>query len=168
MFVPFTSLPSSARVWVFQSNRPFAASEIQLIESRLRDFTEQWNVHGSPLNASFTVEYSQFIILAADESQHTASGCSIDSSVRVLKELEQMLEVNLFDRTLVAFKLQEGIRIVPLSQLKENFMSGILTEDTLTFNNLVATKAQYKTEWLAPARDSWVRRYISIPLAKVK
>lgn len=168
MFVPFKTLPPTARVWVFQSNRPFSASEIAAIESRLRDFTERWNVHGSALNTSFTIEHGQFIILAADESRQTASGCSIDSSVRTLKELENTLDLNLFDRNIVTFKIGEEIISVPLSRLKENFTSGILKEDTLTFNNLVNTKAQFETEWLVPARDTWVRRYISNPLAKVK
>lgn len=168
MFVPFSSLPPTARIWVFQSNRPFTSPEVRFIESRLRDFTEQWTVHGSALNTSFAVEHDRFIILAADESRQTASGCSIDSSVRVLKEIEQALGVNLFDRSVVTFKVGDRIEGIPLSDLKKNFTSGSLNEDTPTFNNLVNTKAQYETEWLVPARDSWVRRYIPNPLAKVK
>lgn len=167
MFVPFESLPSTARVWVFQSNRPFSSSEVSIIESGLREFAEQWNAHGSPLNSSFRIGHRQFIILAADESRQAASGCSIDGSVRVLKDLEQKLGISLFDRSVVAFKVGDRIETVPLSGLKEKFTSGILNGDTLTFNNLVSTKSELETQWLLPAGSSWVRRYIANPLAKV-
>ena len=168
MFVSFESLPVDARVWVFQANRPFSENEVEVINSRLQNFTEQWKVHGMPLNSSYRIAFNQFIVLAADESQQTASGCSIDSSVRVLKELEQMLDLSLFDRTRVVFKRGDSFVTVALSDVKENFLNGILNEDTLTFNNLVKTKAELEAEWLVPARNSWVRRYIPNPLAKVK
>jgi hypothetical protein len=167
MYIPFESLPSSSRIWIFQSNRPFTAKEVELLTARLRTFTDEWNVHGMPLNTSFKVSHNQFIILAADESQQSASGCSIDSSVRTLKEIEQSLGLELFDRNLVAFKKENTVLTIPLSQLKENFASGILEEGTLTFYNLVNTKAQLENDWLVPAKATWLKRYISNPLAKV-
>ena len=168
MFVPFESLPSTARVWIFQSNRPLTDREIAVVNSRLREFTEQWKVHGMPLNTSYRIDFNQFIVLSVDESEQAASGCSIDSSVRVLKELEEILGLSLFDRNRVVFKKAEGFITLPLSEVKQNFLNGILTEDTLTFNNLVKTRGELETEWLVPARDTWVRRYIPNPLAKVK
>lgn len=168
MYVPFESLPSSARVWIFQSNRPFNDHELAIIDGRLRSFTEEWNVHGTPLNTSYRVEHRQFIILAADESSQSASGCSIDSSVRVVKELEQSLGLTLFDRNLVAFKTGEGILTIPVGKLKENFANGIIDEDTLAFYNLVGSKGEFETKWLVPAKETWLKRYIPDPLAKVK
>lgn len=168
MYVPFQSLPPTARVWIFQSNRPFNESETELLNTRLKSFTEEWNVHGTPLDTSFLVMHRQFIVLAADEREQSASGCSIDSSVRVLKELEQSLGISLFDRNQVAFKAADGVVTIPLGKLKESFAGGILNEDTLTFYNLVNTKAQLEAEWLLPAKDTWVKRYMPDPLAKVK
>lgn len=167
MYVPFESLPSNARVWIFQSSRPFTDRELELISDRLKSFTDEWNVHGMGLNTSFSISHRQFIVLSADESSQTASGCSIDSSVRVLKEIEQSLGVSLFDRDQVAFKTSEGVLTIPLAKLKENFANGILQEDTLTFYNLVNTKAQLEREWLVPVKDTWVKRYLRKPLAKV-
>lgn len=167
MYIPFESLPSTARIWIFQSNRPFSSEEVELLTSRLQVFTDEWNVHGMPLDTSFKIEHSQFIILAADESQQSTSGCSIDSSVRTLKEIEQSLGLVLFDRNQVAFKKDNNVLTMPLSLLKENFLNGILTEATLTFNNLINTKAQLENDWLVPAKLTWLKRYISNPLAKV-
>jgi hypothetical protein len=168
MFVPFNNLPSSSRVWVFQSNRPLTLAELSIAESKLREFTEGWAVHGSPFDTSYAIRHDQFFILAADESIQSASGCSIDSSVRVLKELEQALGIQLLDRSKVAFLIDGRVTLFPLNGLKEKFQEGILTEETLAFNNLVGSKGEFEKAWLAPAGSSWLRRYIPNSLAKVK
>jgi hypothetical protein len=167
MFVPFSTLPDESRVWVFQANRRLTREESALAAERLRTFTDEWSVHGSPLRTSFRIEFDQFIILAADESAQNASGCSIDSSVRVLKSVEQALGIQLFERNLVAFKKAEEVMMLPVKELKQNFMDGILTEDTLTFNNLVPTKSAFEKEWITPAGATWLKRYMRDPLAKV-
>lgn len=168
MFVSFEDLPSSSRVWVFQSNRPFTAEELRIAELKLHQFTESWAVHGSPFNTSYSIKHNQFIIFAADETQQNASGCSIDSSVRVLKELEQVFGLELFDRSQVAFWVNSAVMLVPLQALKQKFQDGTLIDETLAFNNLVQTKKDLDENWLAPAGQTWLKRYIPNPLAKVK
>lgn len=168
MFVPFENLPLRSRVWVFQSNRPFTAEELKSADLKLRAFTDEWAVHGNPFETSYSIRYNQFIILAADESAQSASGCSIDSSVRVLKALEQLFGVRLLDRNNVAFLQSDEVTLVPLQDLKQKFKDGILNEDSLAFNNLVATRQELEESWLAPAGQTWLKRYILNPLAKVK
>ena len=168
MFVPFDSLPSSARVWIYQANRPLSSPEKELAATRLREFTGEWAVHGTPIPTSFTIQHNQFIVLAADESSQAASGCSIDSSVRVLKDIEGELGISLFDRSQVAFWSEGKVLLIPLAELKENFRQGILNERSLAFNNLVQSKGAFDNSWLAPADETWLKRYIPNPLAKVK
>ena len=168
MFVPFQELPRSSRIWVFQANRPFTVEEERVAGIRLRQFTEEWMVHGSPFDTSYSIRFSQFIVLAADESTQGASGCSIDSSVRVLKELEKVLRIDLFDRNLVAFLIDERVQLVPLGELKQKFQDGMLNQDTLSFNNLVTTVEDLDERWLVPAGQTWLKRYMANPLAKVK
>ena len=96
------------------------------------------------------------------------SGCSIDSSVRVLKSLEQDLGIQLFDRNRVAFKSGDAVKLIPLQHLKQKFQEGILNEGILTFNNVVTTKSALDHEWLVPAGNTWLKRYIPNELVKVK
>lgn len=168
MFVSFDSLPRGSRVWIFQSNRGLTDQEVQVADTRLRAFTEEWVVHGSPLAASYSIRYNQFIILAADESDQTASGCSIDSSVRALRELENLMSIDLFDRNQVAFLVEGKVTLFPLKNLKEKFATGILSGETLTFNNLAGTIDELQNKWLLPAVETWVKRYIPNTLANVK
>jgi hypothetical protein len=168
MFVPFDTLPPASRIWIFQANRPFSSNELVRVEETLRLFTNEWAAHGSPLKTSFAVKYDQFIILAADETHESPSGCSIDSSVRILKSLERELGIQLFDRNLIAFKSSGVIELTPINELKQKFQDGTLKEETLTFNNVVTTKSALDREWLVPAGSTWLKRYITNELAKVK
>jgi hypothetical protein len=168
MFVPFSSISPDSRIWIFQANRRMTATESSLVEKKLLEFTGVWAAHGEPLKTSFAIKFDQFIILAADEDHHSPSGCSIDSSVRVLKEIEQLTGIQLFDRNLVAFKNDNAIALIPLQKLKEKFADGILNDESLAFNNLVSTKSQLDDSWLQPAGKTWLKRYIPETLAGLK
>lgn len=143
-------------------------SEVKVVTDRLQEFTEEWAAHGAPLKTSFTIEYDQFIVLSADEEHQSPSGCSIDSSFRVLKGIEQAIGFKLFDRNLVAFKLGTEIILFPLSQLKQKFADGTLNKDSLSFNNQVSTKSELENNWLQPAARSWLSRYIPAEMVKLK
>lgn len=160
MFVPFESLPPSARLWIFQAERKFSASDLTIIASHLQLFTNEWAAHGQPLRASFQVRDDRFIILAVDEDVHQASGCSIDGSTRAIKELGDLLQQDLFKRDIVSFRMGDKIETVALSELKARFNAGEWDENTLTFNTLVADKKHLESDWLLPAGNTWLKRYI--------
>jgi hypothetical protein len=160
MLVPFVSLPDSSRVWIFQANRPMTADELEVAKERLRQFTEGWAVHGVPMDTSFEIRHNQFIILAADESKASASGCSIDGSVRELKEIQHLLAIDLFERNKLAFVVGGQIRLIPVAELKEKFKDGTLNGDTLTLNNLVTSKGALDDSWITPVTNTWLKRYL--------
>ena len=107
MYVPFNELPETARVWIYQANRPLTANEQRVVDDYLRKTTEQWAAHGAPLKSSFRIVRDRFVVIAADESFNAASGCSIDASTRWLKDLGSHLNVDFFDRALI-YQNNEG------------------------------------------------------------
>lgn len=157
MFVPFQSLPNHSRIWVYQSERKISVEEKTIISEVLKAFTEQWTVHGQPMDASFAILHDRFIILAANDQ---ASGCSIDSSVRTIKNLGDQLRIDFFNRNLIAFQNGTEITTVLLQDLKKKFEDGIWNQDSLVFNNLVSTKNELEKLWLIPAGTSWLKRYL--------
>jgi hypothetical protein len=160
MFVPFEKLPPYSRIWIYQSDRPFSVDEEKIISDTLMSFCSRWKAHGNPLQTSFRIEYHQFVILVVDENSAGASGCSIDGSVRTLKELGNQLNIDFFDRSRVAFLEGEKIQSYSLSQLKSLFQSGDLTSTSQTFNNLVANKAEWETNWKTSVQKSWLTKYL--------
>jgi hypothetical protein len=161
MFIPFDLISPLSRVWIYQASRSLTATEKERIAIYLKEFTENWAAHGQPLKSSFQIAHDRFVIIAADESQAMPSGCSIDASVRVIKEIENVLDIQLSDRNLVAFKNADGIALVALKELKEKYAEGTWNEGTLTFNNLVSVKGQLEAEWIVPAGNTWLKRYVA-------
>ena len=120
MFVPFQSLPSYSRIWIYQSNTKLDVKSISILSETLKTFTENWMVHGEPLHASFDIRYDRFVILGANEGINAASGCSIDSSVRTLKEIGQILHVDFFNRNDVVFKKSDDVLTLNIGTLKKS------------------------------------------------
>ena len=84
------------------------------------------------------------------------SGCSTDSSVRLIKEIEQKFQVQLFDRLNLAFQVKGKTQMVPMSQLPYALENGLISPDTLYFNKTGQTKDELATKWLIPVKDSWL------------
>jgi hypothetical protein len=160
MYKPFESMPDYARVWIYQANRTLSVDDVKALSAGLKEMCAQWAAHGTPLHTSCTILHDQFVVLAVDEAANGASGCSIDGSVRVLKTLQQSLGLDLFDRTTAAFELNGGIVLFPLTEIRNLLETKALSADTITFNNTLTTKGEWKTGWRIPIKDSWLARYL--------
>jgi hypothetical protein len=150
-----------SRVWIYQASRVFSLQEALEIEELLNEFATQWKSHGTPVKGSAHLFFGQFIVLIADETATGVSGCSTDSSVRLIKDIEQRFAVNMFDRTTLAFVVKEKVQLLPLSQLQYAVDNGFISTDTLYFNNLVQTKEELENKWIIPVKDSWLIRKVS-------
>lgn len=150
-----------SRVWIYQCNRLFTLNEALEIEESLKEFTLQWKSHGVPVKGEAHLFFGQFIILLADETATGVSGCSTDSSVRLIKDIEQRYGVNMFDRTALAFVVKDKVQLLPLSQLQYAIDNGFIDENTLYFNNIVQTKEELGSKWIIAVKDSWLAKKIS-------
>ena len=159
MFVKFDKLPDTARVWIYQASTLLTDQQKKVIEGSAEEFCGQWAAHGTPLQSSFKVLHDKFLVLAVDEGFNMASGCSIDSSVRFMQMLEQKLGISFFDRTQVAFLINEQIFTADLKEIKTEIGSGKIDEETLTFNMQAQSLGEFNENWLVPAGNSWMKRY---------
>jgi len=160
MLVPFSSLPSHARVWIYQSSRVFSATEKEEISASLNTFLSNWATHGTPLKTAFEIRYNQFIVIGLDEEVKGASGCSIDASVHMIQSLEMKYKLELLDKMNVCYRAADQICYTPLKEFRKLAKTPKVTPDTIVFNNLVVDKAEYESHWEVPAYDSWHARFI--------
>jgi hypothetical protein len=166
MKVEFDHLPDKSRIWIYQCDRPFSPDEKDLIQQMAENFVTQWTAHGKDLKAGARVFYNQFLILSVNEKINGASGCSIDASVRFIREIENMFHVILTDRSKIAYLKDEKVTLTEFPRIKKEIENQTITGDTLIFNNLVQTKGALKDQWLIPARDSWMKKYLKISTGK--
>lgn len=149
-----------SRVWIYQSNRIFSIAEALQIEGLLNDFAKDWKSHGTPVKGYGNLLFGQFIILMADESATGVSGCSTDSSVRLIKQIEQLYNINMFDRLLLSFVVKDKVQMLPLSQLDYAVENNFINSETIYFNNTVQTKEELENKWMQPIKQSWLSKKI--------
>ena len=156
------SFHADSRVWIYQCNRLFSIGEALEVEELLKEFMKRWNSHGVPVKGEAHLFFGQFIILIADETAMGVSGCSTDSSVRLIKDIDEKFGVNMFDRTTLAFVIKEKVQLLPMTQLQYAIDNGFINGDTLYFNNLVQSKEELETKWIIPVKESWLKHRIAI------
>jgi len=159
MYVAFDHLPPHARVWIYQASRPLAEDELMPLLPRLAAFAEEWTSHGRQLAASAQFLHRQFLVIGLDEIVAGASGCSIDASVRFVRELAQQLGVELLEKSQMAFLTDGQLLLLTRRELPAAVAAGRVTADTPYFNNTLITKGELTTNWPAPAGQTWLARY---------
>lgn len=160
MLTDFNSLPDEARIWIYQCNRTFTDSEVEELRIRISAFLEEWTAHGAQLQAGFKIQYNRFIIIGLDQSESSASGCSIDASVHFIQSLEKTYEVDLLDRMNVSFKQGKFIAYKDLKDFKKMVKNKSVSAQTIVFNNLINNKAELEEFWEVPLQDSWHSRFL--------
>lgn len=150
------------RIWIYQSNRELSDQERVLAQNKLQGFTEQWKAHGKELAARAEIRHNRFIILFLNEDLEAASGCSIDSSVRFLKAIEEELGIDLFDRMQTAYLDGDAVKAASRAELENLLATGEITEDTLVFDNTVTNSDELAARWIVPIKDSWHSRVFNL------
>lgn len=151
-----------SRIWVYQANRIFSLSEALQLENELDQFAKDWRSHGAPVKAKAFLFFGQFIVLMADETHVSIGGCSTDSSVHFIKEMEKRYKVSLLDRTQLAFIVKEKVQLLPLAQVSYAIEKNFIDAETLYFNNIVSTKKELTEKWIVPVKNSWLKQKLSL------
>ncbi|OKL40749.1 hypothetical protein [Pontibacter flavimaris] len=159
MYIPFDQLPPQSRVWIYQASRPLTEAEQAEIERTMERFATEWSSHGKGLQSSAALLHGRFLVLANNEEATASSGCSIDASVRFVRELEQQLGVSFLDRTQLAFLNEGEVELVSVPELKAKVETGDINRNTLYFDTLITNYGELQQAWPRPAGNSWLSRY---------
>jgi hypothetical protein len=151
----------SSRVWIYQSSRLFFISEALEMEDMLNDFAAGWKSHSEPVKGYANLFFGRFIVLMADETATGVSGCSTDSSVHLIKAIEEKYKVQMFERQNLAFIVKDKIEVIPLNQLEYAAENNFINAGTLYFNNTVLSKKEMIEKWIIPVKDSWLAKRVN-------
>jgi len=96
------------RTWVFVADRKMNEEEAIRINDELQRFVSNWKTHGTPIDASgFCFEHAA-IVIAANEAEVKASGCSIDKINQLVRSLGSKLDIDFFNRFNVLHRMDSG------------------------------------------------------------
>lgn len=152
----------SSKIWIYQADRLFTNLECNKINTLLTNFTQNWQAHGTSLSSGFEIRYNLFLILWVDEDLAGASGCSIDASVRVIKQIEQEFGVDLFNRFNMAYKENGVVKITDRDNFEKLLTSKSIIPQTIVFNNLVNTYNDLQNNWEIPFANSWHSKVFTV------
>lgn len=155
MILSFDKISDESRIWIFQSNRLISNSDIESLQNKIESFLISWTSHGNKLIVSSKIEYNLFIIIALDQSQSSASGCSIDKLVSFIKKLEDQFSISLLDRLAISYKDNNKISVVRLDDFKRKILEKKIDNSTIVFNNLINLKSDLANNWEVPLSKSW-------------
>ncbi len=161
MLTEFSNLPNDSRIWIYQSSRKLTDVEVDFVTKEAKVFLEKWTAHGADLEAGFEIKYHRFLVLGLNQTNASASGCSIDASVHFIQSLEKALGVDLLDKMNVTFYSGDFIAHKSLIEFKQMAKNRSVSGNTVVFNNLVNTKEEYLEHWEVPAKDSWHSRFLA-------
>ncbi|MBO0359465.1 hypothetical protein J0X19_15995 [Hymenobacter sp. BT186] len=161
MYVPFNQLPDSARIWIYQADRPLTEAEIATLQPALQHFATEWTSHGRALQASAEILHHQFLVVGLDEAVADASGCSIDASVRFVRAVEDALGVSLLEKSRLAFLVNGQVELLDRRELKAAVAAGRLASDTPYFDATVARKDHLQNSFPTAASRTWLARYFN-------
>ena len=160
MLVDFNTLPEESRVWIYQANRSFSEQELEEIQSKLNVFIENWTAHGSDLQSGYLIKYKRFIVISLNKNLNKATGCSIDASVHFIQQLEKEYNVDLMDKMNVSYKQGDFVAYKTLIDFKKMAKDKAVSKNTIVFNNLVTSIAEFNENWEVPASESWHNRFV--------
>ncbi|GAB4248355.1 MAG: hypothetical protein Kow0079_00480 [Vicingaceae bacterium] len=155
MELDYRFFPDESKVWVYTSNKPFDEDDINYLNVRLDEFIDSWESHGKLLKATYTIEYNHFIILFVDEEGDRMCGRAQDAQVKLMKEIEQELEIELLNRLNLPYKVGDKVEVVDMNIFTQKLQKGEINENTIVFNNMITRKLEFDNNWEVPLKDSW-------------
>ncbi len=134
----FGSLHENAHIWIYGFDRTMTEQERITVSQELQQFTSQWKSHGKKINGEYLILYDRFVILAVSH-QDFVSGCSIDSSVRIFKKIQNDLDLNGLDVNLVFYRKNGGILSANRTEFQKALDVRELGPDTVVYDTTIQT-----------------------------
>ena len=123
--------PREAKVWVYGFKEILNPQNKELVQTKLDSFILNWQYHGKPVNGDFEIVDDHFVILTTNDS---ISGCSIDSSVALFKELKNNHSLDALDQNLIFYRSSEGVNAVKRHEFQVLVSMDKITDSTKVFN----------------------------------
>lgn len=139
-----TDFVDNSKIWIYFANKTFSDSESKDIQKQFDVFSSHWKSHGAAMKNAMLLIENQIVIICVDESLHAVSGCGIDASVQVIKEVEAKYDLSFFERNWVFYKENDTLKKMQLSEFKIFCKSNPSIEVINPyFNNLNEVRAHF-------------------------
>ncbi|MEO8562529.1 MAG: hypothetical protein ABI601_10670 [bacterium] len=159
--VPFETLPDSARVWVFGSDRPLGEEGTTALMKAVEEFLGEWKAHGEPLTVGYEWRFGRLLVVGVDQRTAGASGCSIDGLFRVLQGLGPAIGATLVGGGRVYYRDGNGeVQSAERHELKGLYASEAIGDDSVVFDTSLTDLGSLRSGFERAVRKSWAANLI--------
>ena len=141
-------------IYILEKNINFKSDEINLI---LKSLCEKWKSHNNEVVSSFQIYRDRYIILFAEEG---ISGCSIDSSNRLLRYELDRLNINVMPNSKIGIFIENKIKLEDRSSIINLIQANKLQPNDKMINTTVTNKKEYNKNWILEINKSWLTNFI--------
>lgn len=146
--------PDNARIWIYTSNRAVSDTEQLALAGPIAEFLDQWAAHGTPLVAAGAWLNPYQLVVALDESAAGASGCSIDSQTRFMRDLGNQHNIDWFNRLSMVVEEANEVKLVSFFELSEH-------AEALLYDSLVQRLGDIRRNWPVPLSESRYKHLVA-------
>ena len=155
----FSNFEDTSKLWVYAFCVALNKKEKAIVEATLKNFTQNWMSHEIKTKGNYQIIYDQFVLLVNEEKM--ISGCSIDSSVRIFKDLQSTYHLKALDRSLIFYKDKKN-KIYHFNRFDIELMikKKIIFPNTIIFDNSIDTLKQLRLgKWEVVAKETWLQKF---------
>ena len=149
MLVDFNTTADQSRIWIYAAEQKLTNEQENYILKDISDHLNNWEAHKVPLTAGVTILEHHFIVVALDETENGASGCSIDTLQNTIQDLEKELSISLMNRLNVFCRIDDEIQCI------SSFKLGSLAKPDTLFYDLTIQKKSDLNTYLKPIAEGW-------------
>ncbi len=150
----FKDYSGNSTIWIYGFDKELSDREVTIVRDYFDNFVQSWKSHGDVVTGTYELLFDRFLILCAKTSG--VSGCSIDSSVSIFKELRDKHVLNALDQDLIFYRESLEINSVRRIGFEELVREGKITLDTPVFDTTIQNLEQLQEgKFEIPLRDSW-------------
>jgi hypothetical protein len=161
--VPFNEMPPDARIWVFGVDRRVEGDAERRLLEEVDSFLESWKAHGDPLTVARDWREQRFLVVAVDQRDANASGCSIDGLFRDLQRLEREIGARVVGSGRMFWRDADGtVHAAERSELKSRIAGGEITPSSRVFDLSATTLADLERNFEKPAGESWAAASLAL------
>ena len=154
--VPFTELPSQARIWVFGADRPVTGAAADTLLAEVDQYLDQWKAHGFPLRAARDWRENRFLVIGIDPTEEQASGCSIDGLFRQLQQVQRTIGAQLVGGGRVFYRDAKGqTQSVTRDEFSGMASRGSIDPTTPIFDTSLTKLDDWRRRFEKPLKESW-------------
>ncbi|MCB0282997.1 MAG: hypothetical protein KDF60_10490 [Calditrichaeota bacterium] len=149
----FEQFSDKSQIWIYGFNKNLTENEKMIVKDALNQFKAGWLYHGQPVLGDFSILHDRFALLVTNDN---ISGCSIDSSVAVFKNLKTNNNLDALDQDLIFIRSSDGIVSLSRSEFRELVKNDAIPDDTIVFNLMINNLGDFRNgQFELKFADSW-------------